>query len=123
MYGNSLLIDLRGCDISLFNRHDIDRFFAGLCELIEMKPEARYFWDDEDILEDEKETDPRTKGTSAIQFILFSNITIHTLDLLGEVYVDVFSCKLFDMGQVLDYAIKFFDAKAHKATPVSRGRW
>lgn len=122
MYGQSFLIDLHRCDISLFNRHDIDRFFTGLCEIIDMKPEDRYFWDDLDALEGEKQTDPQTRGTSAIQFILKSSIVIHTLDLLGDVYIDVFSCKLFDISEILDFSIKFFDAKKHTATPITRGR-
>jgi len=122
MYGQSFLIDLHRCDIGLFNRHDIDRFFSGLCELIDMKPEDRYFWDDLNVSIEERQTDPRTKGTSAVQFILTSSITVHALDLLGDVYIDVFSCKLFDISAVLDYSIKFFDAKKHTAVPVTRGR-
>lgn len=122
MYGQSFLIDLHRCDIGLFNRHDIDRFFSGLCKILDMNPEDRYFWDDLDTPEEEKQTDPHTKGTSAVQFILTSNITIHTLDLLGDVYVDIFSCKLFNMSEALDFSIKFFHARKHTATPVSRGR-
>lgn len=121
MYGKSFLIDLHRCDIGLFNRHDIDRFFAGLCEVIDMKPEDRHFWDDLGVPEDQKQIEPHTKGTSAVQFILTSSIIIHTLDLLGDVYIDIFSCKLFDVSEALNFSIKFFNAKKHTATPITRG--
>ena len=45
---------------------------------------------------EEQQTSPKTKGTSAVQFILTSTIVIHTLDLMNAVYVNVFSCKEFD---------------------------
>lgn len=122
MYGQSFLVDLHRCDISLFNRHDIDRYFAGLGKIMQMTLEDRYFWDDQNVPKQECQTDPKTKGTSAMQFILTSSIVIHTLDLLGDVYIDIFSCKLFDISEVLDYSIKFFDAKKHTAVPISRGR-
>jgi len=123
MYGRSFLIDLHKCDISLFNRHDLERYLNGLSEIMEVSLEDRYFWDDLGVPEEEKQIDPQTRGTSVVQFILKSNIVIHTLDLLGDVYIDIFSCKLFDISRVLDYSIKFFEASGHTAVPVNRGRW
>ena len=123
MYGRSFLIDLHRCDMSLFTRHDLDRYLNGLAKIMEVNLEDRYFWDDLGLAEEEKETDPQTRGTSVVQFLLKSNIVVHTLDLLGDVYIDIFSCKLFDISEVLDYSIKFFDAKGHTATPVERGKW
>ena len=55
-----------------------------------------HFWDDLDTPEEEKQTELHTVGTSAVQFILTSNVTIHTLDLLKRVYINIFSCKDFD---------------------------
>ncbi len=95
-YGFELILDLHGCDVSTFNRESLDAYFEKLCKAIDMQKCERYFWDDVDVPEDEKETLPHTKGTSAVQFIITSNITIHTLDLLKAVYVNIFSCKEFD---------------------------
>ncbi len=95
-YGYELILDLHGCDISTFNRASLRRYFAKLCKAIDMKRCELYFWDDVGVPAKEKENLPHTKGTSAVQFILTSNITIHTLDLLKAAYVNIFSCKQFD---------------------------
>ena len=103
VYGFELVLDLHGCEAKLFNRDHIDKFFTDLCDLIEMEKCEVHFWDDVGVPKEEQQTQPHTKGTSAVCFILTSTIVIHTLDILGAVYVNIFSCKPFD----LDVAAKF----------------
>jgi len=79
-----------------------------------------YFWDDLDTPEEEKETEPHLVGTSAIQFIKTSNITIHTLDLLKNVYLNVFSCKDFDTEVVKSFSSNFFDGDVMNFTVIER---
>ena len=57
-----------------------------------------HYWDDVGVPPEERQTSPLTKGTSAVCFILTSAIVVHTLDDLGAVYVNIFSCKEFDRG-------------------------
>jgi len=95
-YGFELIMDLHGCDVGKFNRTSLRKYFAKLCKAIDMKRCELYFWDDYGVPAKEKQTLHHTKGTSAVQFILTSTITIHTLDLLKAVYVNIFSCKPFD---------------------------
>ncbi len=122
VYGKELIIDLYGCNPKLFNRSDLDKFFAELCELIDMQKCERYFWDDLGVSESERQTSPHTKGTSAVQFILTSNITIHTLDLVGEVYINVFSCKDFDALVAIDFISKWFEAMDWDEETIIRGK-
>ncbi len=68
-----------------------------------------HFWDDVGVPKEQKQTKLETKGTSAIQFILTSNITIHCLDLLGRVYVNIFSCKEFNAYDAKAYTQDFFE--------------
>ena len=96
VYGFELVLDLHGCEVNLFNRDHIDRYFTELCELIEMEKCEVHFWDDVGVPDEEQQMLPHTKGTSAVCFILTSTIVIHTLDILGAVYVNIFSCKPFD---------------------------
>lgn len=110
-YGFELLLDLHGCDVSKFSRSSLRKYFANLCRAIDMKRCELYFWDDVGVSAREKETLPHTKGTSAVQFILTSNITIHTLDLLGKVYVNIFSCKKFDRKIAEKITKEWFGAK------------
>lgn len=121
MYGMELILDLNGCDVTRFNRKHIKWFCQQLCTLIDMKPEDLYFWDDYHVPLAERQTNPRTKGTTAIQFILTSNITIHTLDLLGAVFINIFSCKNFDTKVAEDFSVEFFRAGGHKSTIIERG--
>ena len=95
-YGQELILDLHCCDPNTFNRDSIDRFFAKLCQVIDMNKCEVHFWDDVGVPPEEQQTDPHTKGTSAVCFILTSTIVVHTLDVLEVVYVNIFSCKAFD---------------------------
>ncbi len=110
-YGFELIIDLHGCDISKFNRKSLRGYFKILCGAIDMKRCELYFWDDICVPAKEKQTLPHTKGTSAVQFILTSNITIHTLDLLKAAYVNIFSCKAFDKKLAEKLTKEWFGAK------------
>ena len=58
----------------------------------------------------ERQTHHKTKGTSAVQFILTSTIVIHTLDLMEAAYVNVFSCKEFDADEAAQFTAKWFGA-------------
>ncbi len=107
-YGFELILDLHGCDASRFTRNDIEAFCSRLCDLIGMDQCDLHFWDDEGVPEEEQQTDPRTKGTSAVQFILTSTIVIHTLDLMRIVYVNLFSCKPFDAKEAANFAADWF---------------
>lgn len=107
-YGKELIIDLHDCDTTRFTRPGIRTYFRKLCKIIDMKPCKLVFWDDVGVSENERQNLPHTKGTSAIQFILTSNITIHTLDLLGNVYVNIFSCKDFDSDKAMNFTKLYF---------------
>ena len=73
VYGFELVLDLHGCEVKLFNRDDIDKFFTDLCDLIGMEKCEVYFWDDVGVPKEEQQTLPHTKGTSAVCFILTSH--------------------------------------------------
>ncbi len=111
MFGQLLSLDLHNCDVSKFNRADIKRYFIELCDLIEMEREDLHFWDYEGVPADEIELEEHLLGTSAVQFIRTSNIVIHTLDLTGNIYLDVFSCKNFKEIDVIDFTESFFGGK------------
>jgi len=85
-----------------------------------MEPCDLHFWDDVGVPEEERQTDPKTKGTSAVQFILTSNITVHTLDALGAVYVNLFSCKEFCEGPAAAFTEKWFGGRIVRQTTMER---
>lgn len=118
-YGPHLLMDCHGCDVKKFNRKSITMYMKKLCKAIDMDAEDFHFWDDTDVPEDKKQTKVHAVGSSVagvikkkvgVQFIITSSIVIHTLDLLGRVYVDIFSCKLFDEAAAISITRNFFNA-------------
>jgi len=104
-YGKELILDLHKCNPQKFNRKMIARYFRELCDLIEMKRDEMHFWDDYGVLKAER------VGTSAIQFVMTSNVTIHTLDILKQVYLNIFSCKEFDAKIAAEFSRKYFSGK------------
>ena len=119
-YGKELILDLHDCDARKFNRKMIEKFFRELCKLIDMKRCELYWWDDYELPQDERQTQPHLKGTSAIQFIMTSNITIHTLDILRSVYLNIFSCKDFDAKGAARFSRKFFKGRVVNQVVIER---
>jgi len=119
-YGKELILDLHGCEPSFFARKSIENYFKNLCDLIDMERCELFWWDDQDTPEAEKQTEPHLKGTSAVQFIMTSNITIHTLDLLGNVYLNIFSCKDFDEQKAAKFSVDWFGGAIVQHTVIER---
>lgn len=119
-YGQELVLDLGDCDATTFSRDSLKDFFAKLCDLIDMELAEIHFWDDVGVPEEEKQTSPKTKGTSAVCFILTSTIVVHTLDLLGAVYVNIFSCKDFDPKAAERFTRDWFGGEVARSTFIER---
>jgi len=111
-YGYELVLDLHGCDPTTFSRASLDGFFTELCELIDMQRCEVHYWDDVGVPPEEQQTEPHTKGTSAVCFILTSTIVVHTLDILKVVYVNIFSCKEFDQSAAADFTMQWFRSQS-----------
>lgn len=108
-FGKELILDLNDCNPATFTREHIEQFFIDLCEKIDMERCDLHWWDFRDDPPHVYEMAPdHLKGTSAIQFIMTSNITIHTLDVLGNVFLNIFSCKDFDPEVVRQFSMERF---------------
>lgn len=119
-YGKELIIDLHECDSSTFTRKSIKRYFVELCRQIDMKRSKLTWWDDYNVPLEERQTEPHLKGTSAVQFIMTSNVVIHTLDLMGNVYINIFSCKPFDTEIARKFTSAWFKGKIVSSHEIDR---
>jgi len=119
-YGKELIIDLHSCDPSTFTRKSIKKYFTLICDKIDMKPEKLCWWDDHGVEPELCQTEAHTKGTTAVQFILTSNITIHTLDIFGNVYINIFSCKEFDEIAAEKFTKKWFKGEVVNSITIER---
>jgi len=108
-YGKELILDLFNCNNKLFTRGKLKEYFEILCNMIDMQREKLVFWDDVGVSVADRQTAVHTKGTTAVQFMLTSNVTIHTLDLLSSVYINIFSCKDFNHILAKKFSIDFFE--------------
>jgi len=117
-YGFELMLDLVNCDISTFTRDSLDHFFTQLCSLTKMTKVTVYFWDEDRF--DPSNTD-NVAGISAVCFIETSNITIHALDRLREVYINLFTCKEFDVEAATEFARSWFNPESMTSRCLYRG--
>jgi len=121
-YGKQLLLDLYGCDATTFNRKSVEEWLEQLCKLLNMIRADIHFWDYEGVPEDEIPYDqPHLVGTSAVQFITTSAIVVHTINLLEECYIDIFSCKGFDEHDAGQFTRDWFKAKKISSQVIYRG--
>ncbi len=119
-YGKELIIDLHYCNPFLLNRKFIRNYFKEVCILINMERCDLHWWDDLHTPEEEKQTEPHLIGTTAVQFIKTSNITVHALSVLEKVFINVFSCKDFDDEAVVKFSARWFDGVAVNKQVVRR---
>jgi len=119
-YGKELVLDMHNCDSSTFTRESIRNYFKELCTLIDMERCKLCWWDDYGVPPEERETEPHMKGTSAVQFIRTSTITIHTLDLMNNVYLNIFSCKDFDSNIAKEFSEEWFRGKIANSHVIER---
>lgn len=119
-YGKELILDMHNCDPITFTRTSIRLYFIHLCELIDMERCDLHFWDYEGDPEGYNEAEDHLKGISAIQFITTSNITIHTLDVLKKVFINIFTCKELDIDKARKFTENWFKGKYAKYTILER---
>lgn len=120
-YGPELILDLYGCDVSTFNRRSLHQFARRMCEEIEMTPHKYVSWDGDGLPPGECQTNPQTKGYTGIQVLMENSILIHTLELRGEVFINVFNCNPFDRAKAKRFAKKWFKAKRITSRLIQRG--
>ena len=102
-YGQECIIDVHDLAGPPLSREQIACFCKRLCDIIDMEREDLFFWAYEGDPEGYSEAPAHLKGISAVQFIKTSNITIHSLDELKRMYLNIFSCKPFDASVLREF--------------------
>ncbi len=121
MYGKSLALDIHNCDVSKFNRKDIEAYLVELCDdVIDMERAELHWWDYEDEPEEYAKAPAHLKGVSCVQFIMTSTIVIHSLEDLEKIFIDIFSCKNFSIEDVEKFTSEFFKGKIVNKMAIDR---
>jgi len=106
MWGMSLGLNLRGCNAEIMQSEKMLReFIISLCGHIGMK---RHKDVQIEFFGEEKES---KEGYSAFQWITTSSITLHCDHYADRVFIDIFSCKDFDIKDTTEFCFKYFKAK------------
>ena len=66
---------------------------------------------------------PEDKGLTGTVIIAESHISVHTFQEKDYCFVDVFSCKNFDVDFAAEYLVNAFESKEYDKHVVSRGRY
>lgn len=115
-WGYHLLLDCKQGNIEKISNKDyVADFVNTLIAAIDMKAYG-------DLLIERFAThDPDKAGISFCQMIETSNITGHFVDLNGDFYIDVFSCKPYDNDVVMQLVNKFFSPDTVTMKYIERG--
>ena len=101
-WGMLAAIDLHGCERSrLEDPGTLRRFVPSLINAIGMRAHGP-------LKRLDRFGDGELEGWSAMQFIETSSITVHTDEVCGRCFVDVFSCLPFDSGAAAAVAVAHF---------------
>jgi len=116
MWGQHLVLDLSGCDREkISSGENILAWGSALVKAIDMvaygKPQLEHFATHK--LE--------TAGYTFVQLIETSNIAAHFAENLGEVYIDIFSCRDFDEEKAKAVTQEFFAPTAMRMKNFNRG--
>lgn len=116
-FGPHLMLDLKRCNRKkLSNYKHIFNILNELPEKIGMtKITQPYVFPYSGLV-------PEDKGITGIVIIAESHISIHTFQEKDYCFVDIFSCKDFDVDFAAEYIINAFESKEYEKYIVHRGK-
>ena len=102
-WGQHLVLDFNGCPKELLaDRENILNWIKELVHAIDMVAYG------EPVIEHFATHSHEAAGYTLLQMIETSNISAHFAENIGQVYIDVFSCKAFDVEVALGICKKYF---------------
>lgn len=116
-FGPHLMMDLRECNPDKLK--DYDLVFSVLNELPEKigmtKITQPYVFPYSGLV-------PEDKGITGTVIIAESHISIHTFQEKDHCFVDVFSCKDFDVEFAAEYLVNAFESRKYDKHVIQRGK-
>ena len=112
-WGYHLLLDCAECNYNISNKVMISTFAKILVKEIDMVAHG------EPIVEFMLQGDPK-QGYSLVQLITTSSITGHFMDFDRTAYIDIFSCKEFDVDIAEKVVKSFFEPKRMRRNFITR---
>lgn len=114
-WGDELIMDCKGCNDNVKTAEGIRAFVEELVPAIDMKAYG------EPMIVHFASHDPTKGGYSLCQMIETSSITGHFVDLNGDCYINIFSCKEVNKDVALDIVFKHFAPQSVVHYKLQRG--
>ena len=112
-WGYHLMLDCSGCNDNIKDKQSIYNFVKELVDAIKMEAHG------EPVIEFLLPDEPN-QGYSLMQLITTSNICAHFVNTNNSAYIDVFSCKEFNIETVKDVVNKYFSTTKMKVNFITR---
>lgn len=115
-FGPHVTIDLKGCPREILSDYNLHfNYLKMLPELIEMTPITQpYVFPYSGLV-------PEDKGITGILIIAESHLSIHSFEEKGYSFIDIFSCKGFDVDKAIQITLDIFKPQSHEINIVERG--
>jgi S-adenosylmethionine decarboxylase len=115
-FGPHVTIDLKGCPKDILSDYNLHfNYLKMLPELIEMTPITQpYVFPYSGLL-------PEDKGITGILIIAESHLSIHSFEEKGYSFIDIFSCKGFNVEKAIQITLEIFKPESHEINIVERG--
>lgn len=115
-WGQHLVLDLNGCPRELLaDKENILEWNKELVKTIDMVAYG------EPICEHFATHSHEAAGYTLLQMIETSNIAAHFAENIGQMYIDIFSCKQFDPEEAIDVCKKYFAPTQINRHDMNRG--
>lgn len=116
-WGQHLILDFGGCPkLPVSDREHIENWLTELVSVIGMKPYGP------PTIEHFATHSHDAAGFTVMQLIETSNITAHFAENIGKVFIDIFSCKPFDIDKATEVCQAYFLPKTFRQVELSRGQ-
>ena len=116
-FGPHLTLDLIGCPVEKLADYNLHfDYLKRLPELIEMTPITQpYVFPYSGLV-------PEDKGITGIVIIAESHLSIHSFEQKGHTFIDIFSCKPFDVEKAVKLTLEIFQPTSYEMNIVERGK-
>jgi S-adenosylmethionine decarboxylase len=117
-WGYHLMADCSNCKReNIKDIKNIKKFINNLVKECKMKKLGKI------KIENLQDGDEDLFGYSVVQLIHTSSITCHFMDISGDAYIDIFSCKDFDVEKAVEHILQTFKPKSYERKLVQRGKY
>ena len=115
-FGPHLTLDLTGCPKEILENYELHfDYLKTLPEMIGMTPIIQpYVFPYSGLV-------PEDRGITGIVIIAESHLSVHSFQEKNYTFIDIFSCKDFDVYKALEYTLELFKPTSFTKNIVERG--